>query len=200
MEATLYGVLEQIRRTYVSHFELMLSSMKNAAQQLLPEAALRDREGAPIVTGPLNTWLRKDVVLVANGAGSPLTIESPTQFQFEPVDFEQLDEGFDLHLRPFSWDRCLASVEAKAGFDLQPLRDWFATYSTADDRPVQPESAKPRGLVHFVSDPSPLKRGFFLEVDFGTAPFGAALDFLSALRDGGATGVALLSPQEFATW
>lgn len=199
--STLFGVLEQTRRTYVSHFELMLHSFAGHATHVIPEAALRDRSGAPIREGALGTWLRKDVLIpVAGGAAEGLTIASPNLFRFEGVPSMELMPGFELGLFPFPWDACQVKVRGRRQFDFAPLKHWFEQLSTADDEPIATRDAKPRGLVHFVSDPVPTPAGWEFEVDFGTAPHEAAVVLLEALQDGGATSVLFVSEQEWKSW
>ncbi|MFT3712701.1 MAG: hypothetical protein QM817_34050 [Archangium sp.] len=198
MALTIAGVLEQVRRSYVTHFELMLRSLSTAARTVIPEAALRDGSGTPVREGPLDLWMRKDVVIpTADGTASGLIIASPGVAPVEPASFDELLPGFDVNVQPFAWDACQVVVEARRGLNFDFVRNWFERYSTADDAVVATTQARPRGLVHFLSDPLRTRTGWKFEIDFGTAPYEAVMELFEALVDGGATGALLISEDEW---
>jgi hypothetical protein len=187
---SLSAVLDQIRRRYVTHFELMLSSLTTAARTVIPEAATRTPDGE---------LLRKDVIIpTTDGATSGLTIASPGVAPVEPASFDELLPGFDVSVQPFAWDACQVVVEARRGLDFDFVRTWFERYSSAEADPeVATREAKPRGLVHFLSAPLRTRTGFKFEIDFGTASYEAVMELFEALVNGGATGALLISEDEW---
>lgn len=187
---TFAELISAIRQPYVS-----LLAETVAARPCVAEPPLMDELGELVLDGALNTGCRLDLVVTnESGADEILRVDSSTQMDFDPLEFEI--DAMRVTVMPFAWDWVAVDVEGLSWERTQEvLRDWFMRWFDEDDSNGLEEPGL-LGVVHFVSDPVEDDDGrFSVTADLGSAPVEVIDDLLFRLLDAGASGVSVGQPQ-----
>ena len=186
---TFAELISAIRQPYVS---LLADTV--AARDCVAEPPLMDEDGELVLDGALNTGCRLDLVVTnEDGADEILRIDSSTQMDFDPLEFEI--DAMRVTVMPFAWDWVAVDVEGLSWERTQEvLHDWFMRWFDEDDSNSLEEPGL-LGVVHFVSDPVEDDEGrFSVTADLGSAPVEVIDDLLFRLLDAGASGVSVGQP------
>lgn len=152
------------------------------------EPALRNREGALAVEGPLSLPIRVDAIR-RKGNGKSITVDSTSRIAFDPIltKFGQCD----VRIASFTWDAVQLTVNGLKEQDVHEIAPaWFFRWFDAEDK----NAANAEGLygvVHFLGDPKVVTGGIELSIDFGSAPAEALNDLLDSLARRGAVAIHL---------
>jgi hypothetical protein len=188
---TFAELISTIRQPYVS-----LLAETAAARRCVVEPPLMDERGELVLDGALNTGCRLDLVVTNDsGADEILRVDSATQMEFDPLEFEI--DAMRVTVTPFAWDWVALDVEGLSWEDTRDvLRDWFMRWFDEDDSNAMDEPGL-LGVVHYVSDPVEDDDGrFSVTADLGSAPVEVIDDLLFRLLDAGASGVAVGQPPD----
>lgn len=188
---TFAELIAAIRQPYAS-----LLAETVASRPCVAEPPLLDERGDLVLEGALNTGCRLDLVVTNDrGADEILRVDSSTQMDFEPLEFEI--DAMRVTVTPFAWDWVEVDVEGLSWEVTQEvLHDWFMRWFDEDDSNGLEEPGL-LGVVHYVSDPVEDDDGCFsVTADLGSAPVEVIDDLLFRLLDVGATGVRVGQPQD----
>lgn len=179
---TMTELLERIRALYVDELCKSLAETSDA----VGEPILRQGSGAIGRDGDLDLGMRIDVAVVRDGKGvRQFHVASSRRMQFEPIEVDI--QGVQATLHPFAWDGLTLQVFGGSD-DLTPFTQWFTEWF-GDDTP--PGADGLRGVVHFLSDPTPIDDGQSFEVDLGSAPIEAFVTLLHAGVTHGASRIVV---------
>ncbi|RQS31607.1 hypothetical protein DIE03_13025 [Burkholderia sp. Bp8992] len=182
---TVSELLRAIRQPYAD-------LLAHAATQpsVIVEPAYRQADGTLATEGPLALPCRADTIAAeGEAAGQPEMIDSTTQLDFDPLEFDL--ETAAVSIRPFVWD--WAEIEAD-GLDESAAADafktWFRAWFDVDDENDPAEDGL-HGIVHYLSEPVRTEHGWRVNADLGSAPETAVEDLLFRLVDAGATRISV---------
>ncbi|WP_176047746.1 hypothetical protein [Burkholderia sp. BCC1644] len=182
---TVSELLRAIRQPYAD-----LLAKAATQPSAIVEPAYRQADGALATEGPLALPCRADTITAeGEAAGQPVMIDSTTQLDFDPFEFDL--ESAAVSIRPFVWD--WAAIEAD-GLDesvaVDAFKAWFLAWFDADDD-NEPAEDGLHGIVHYLSEPVRTEHGWRVNADLGSAPGTAVEDLLFRLVDAGASRISV---------
>ncbi len=146
---------------------------------MVPEAALRDKDGKLLRRGTPMTPVRVDLVTLLNGqVRDGMDIESETMPGFPKFSL-RWKHVLPVVISPFAWNACpVRMVQADEG--IEPITEWFEEWFDADEVKTPGEDGL-LGVVHSIRREPGEASVVHLSIDLGSAPIEAFEEMIEAM-------------------
>lgn len=177
--------LNKVRAHYLQRFVSSLAEYRALHEPSAPEILLELKREHAL---PFKLY-RVDMGSNAGGEFKAQEVNPATHLSFKPIQ-EELD-GLSITLSPIAWNGVEFHASVKH-LNQKPIEAWALKWLDIDDHNKQ-DSEGLQAVIHSITEPCFENDKLYVSIDFGSAPVAAFTEFISVLREMGATSVQVSS-------